>query len=1803
MEAERCAREQAPLYQLLGLTVADNLDRSIYIKGAKKCYLCNIVYGEIAQFQFDTLRDEYGLLKTRAGRGYEEMIGDEIDSIIIDDSTTIAKLSSTVAGMDQLQPVYYYLSRRVNELLQNIHEINGQIYLFYGKVHYENNKSVLYYNDKKNNDEKNNDKGNIVKILDLAHYLATHKNIDHIGQPIFETVDLFIEDSLKKYLDELIKNNVLRIPVNFRELVEKQKTQWIKNALSACSEFQERAHYLVLEKLVKPVAFNSNGTIQNSTHWSDGLHQFLQLKHELAVTSETLTTNFISNIAYVKRYGAHFCGLTGTLGPAAARENLAKTYRVDCVEIPSVREKQYLGLPTVLTNNHTEWMEEIYFEMQHEVNKDRGVLIICKIIEDVLSLEKFIKEKNRYAKIKIYTMDGCDQEKAIERIMPQEIIIATNLGGRGIDIKAEAINQAGGMHVILTFMPEDRNEKQALYRTARQGNLGSGRKILNKQHLLMDGYTKENFHDLEAARIRYEAKKLNDLFGQELIKIEAKDTLFKKFCADITEFRRMVRAKSRGIVHDTQNAAIALFTDLSPSVYENTVVAAIEERWALFLRDVDDGIIPISEMDKHYKIFRDQIHADYRANTIFRNPYHHITVANDLLLNASVFNDTSIEAMAHFDAAIAKDKQASSAAYVGKAWLYLKSKKSSGSKNYKQLAREAFEQAVALLYDEIAYLTSLHALMQEQGVNADSMLIRQLMQKITLLGTYVNSIEAAIQSIKKSQRFITLTEYANATVMNELERKLDGTIDVEFNENSLYRVQLNDLTARSDMGTVDQAVKSLLAIFKGQDGLNSDYNDLSILVSQADLEQMHLNSVNVGVSLPVLKSDEDNACFSTLSPIQALSLISHLRENNIEFALYFDKLSDIQARSIIKKADLAQEEMGLSIKSLATLFSEQDDALIALNELALRGIEHTLEVNERGFVPWRSMCVVNMGAMVQVAVGSALITTGYGAPVGIALITEGVADSMMSIRAGVSRRFVWNDFVKQKAVSLAISAACLGWQPLYDAGKGMNNLLTGLREEVLEQAGTLIIMNSKTIGRTLVESSRELQILAFKQVGVTVAEAGSREILNHVVDTFSRFSFEQYKSKIASSIQHRIEIKFHDSLLNKIMSKLLTLDQLRLTHRFRNHIDYLIRDILSPSHSFWHQQWNSIGLPLCQGILSAPQYLGTTASMGIRMVGILNGMANIVTVIDHFHEQLLKALLLFDKEIPPLQEQDVVAVDTQSIIDSIAMIMTEHIIMTAETQLVAPITTYAVASGVHSVSTMVQDAIIRSQYTEEMNVLEQKYEALEQKADKTAEDNNEMHALQVEFTERWVLLSQTNNMTYAGNIIPHYADKKSIAHSQCQSAFFATRKSDKSRLAIVPRIKVDEYAEAVQNDKPANFVDMLKMAAENGIQLKIVDDSNYCITQTDKDNNIRVAVFIPGEQLDNGSADVGHWGLMSSMGELQEFNSQNNDCGYAVMAELTGKSIGQLRAETAQAIVRDSDNFYQSIDAQNWIASRFFEARNDFLFCGGTKKDGEIRVMHFEERKMSVLNDAYNASQAVYDKTLTNVHELERIDFRTAKGLNVAIGVYRNRVTGDITIAFEGTKFGVKFKEICSTLDMLPLSVGISATSTNHSERKLNTLISDIKEKYPSSNIVLTGHSKGAAIASKLSHKFNLAAIVFDNPGVIGHEHDFDRVLSIQSTPNIVNDNPLSGPHKGKEVQLKDHAGLFKQIVRSTSGVLCLTASHSLNHIGKLIKRIDKNQRHIREALEHFNYNSVSNMNNHADMAIAVRSSNLSFKV
>ena len=809
--AERDAREKAGLYKMFDLRCMDNGDKSLYIKGPKNCYKQDIVYGEIAQFQFDTLRDEYGMLETLAGRKCGVAIIDEVDSMLIDDSSNIARLSSTIAGMDQFQTFIHLLWHRLRLLLQKLIVVNGENYMFYDQA---------------------------TQTSNLKESIKNMEDLNKVAFKIKEDIEIFLKQQLKKYLSKgLLEKKKIAVPSNFKEFVDKQIPNWVDNSLRAFVNQQDQ-QYVVQDGLIKPVAHDSTGVIRDATSWGDGLHQTIQRKHGLKTTSETCTTNFLSNIGYIKKCGRNVFGLTGTLGSKRAKEVLSEVYDVDLVTIPSSYKKRYLQLSTIIRKSQGEWLKEICDSALLEANKERGTLIICQTIEDCKLIRYELAKKYRSGAIKLYTMNNMNQEKDVEKINPGEIIVATNLAGRGTDIKTDDnVEKDGGLHVIVSFLPANqRVEDQAFGRTSRQGKCGTGQMILNRAVLLE--YGDASSEKIKEMRDNFESKMFDEFMDKEYQMVKIKDELFKKFCNLKKQVCQQIKAQTSLL----QNRPY-----LGCSVFETNMLNALEERWALFLHKIesdkiDDIMTRWGKVNEKYDSFEEQINKDLKSDELIQNPYYHIKIANDLLSYDSLskskayfvsfLQDNNSRADYHLKKAIILDPQQNTVALVGKAWLAIKSQKKN-DQNKSQFIK-GFEDSLKPLHDEMAILNTLQTFVQQEHSNLDCDLSKQLNQKASILGSYINSIKHATTAIKRSQRLIDITgtkflqKDANSTRNGDilkissnfcgLERKketkkFEPEILEKLGKYKRFVVTFNDLTMFSDSGDKDQAVETISEVF------------------------------------------------------------------------------------------------------------------------------------------------------------------------------------------------------------------------------------------------------------------------------------------------------------------------------------------------------------------------------------------------------------------------------------------------------------------------------------------------------------------------------------------------------------------------------------------------------------------------------------------------------------------------------------------------------------------------------------------------------------------------------------------------------------------------------------------------------------------------------------------------------------------------------------------------------------------------------------------------------------------------------
>ncbi len=278
------SQQQEKFFKLFQLTVSHNGQNDPV--NIKERYKSNIVYGAVGDFQGDILRDEYSKMGTRNGRKCDIAIVDEVDSMLIDGKNHIVMISSPMPSMDHLEPLLASIWIQIDLVTKSIVELNGNAYFSVAESAF----------DEKSGDIKKEMIDQLCLIEGTKESFVKQATEKHIRKLIRDYDNLEGDDkNIPSEYPEII------IPKHLRDFICKcQLVKWIDSAINARYRFNLSQHYIIKDAKIAPVDANNTGVVQSNMHWSNGLHQFLQLKHGCKITAESLTTNFISNVTYFK---------------------------------------------------------------------------------------------------------------------------------------------------------------------------------------------------------------------------------------------------------------------------------------------------------------------------------------------------------------------------------------------------------------------------------------------------------------------------------------------------------------------------------------------------------------------------------------------------------------------------------------------------------------------------------------------------------------------------------------------------------------------------------------------------------------------------------------------------------------------------------------------------------------------------------------------------------------------------------------------------------------------------------------------------------------------------------------------------------------------------------------------------------------------------------------------------------------------------------------------------------------------------------------------------------------------------------------------------------------------------------------------------------------------------------------------------------------------------------------------------------------------------------------------------------------
>lgn len=266
-----------------------------------------------------------------------------------------------------------------------------------------------------------------------------------------------------------------------RELVEQ--------ALSARDLFQRDTHYVVRDDKVQ-IVDEFTGRIMANRSWSEGLHQAVEAKEGLEISEPNETVARMS----FQRFFRLFPRLSGMTGTAAeARKPLWHIYGLPILRIPTHRPVMRTVLPDRIFPDRMEKWEAVADEVARLHALDRPVLIGTRSV--MFSEELAAELAIRGLDYNLLNAVRNEEEARIvaEAGLPGKITIATNMAGRGTDIKlGRGVAEAGGLHVIATERHESgRIDRQLFGRCARQGDPGSAQVFVSLEDELFKRFLPE----------------------------------------------------------------------------------------------------------------------------------------------------------------------------------------------------------------------------------------------------------------------------------------------------------------------------------------------------------------------------------------------------------------------------------------------------------------------------------------------------------------------------------------------------------------------------------------------------------------------------------------------------------------------------------------------------------------------------------------------------------------------------------------------------------------------------------------------------------------------------------------------------------------------------------------------------------------------------------------------------------------------------------------------------------------------------------------------------------------------------------------------------------------------------------------------------------------------------------------------------------------------------------------------------------------------------------------------------------------
>jgi len=514
-----------PIFQFHGLSV-DCIDKYEPNSLARiNAYKSDITYGTNNEFGFDYLRDNMTREPQElVQRTHHFAMVDEVDSVLIDEARTPLIISGPVPRGDEhefydLKPRIFKLveaqKKIVNEYLNNARKLIGEnnekdggLNLFRAframpkhkpLIKYlseTGNKSILqktenYYlaDNKRNMPEADKPLYFIIDEKDNSVDL-TEKGIDLItGEG--EDPKFFILPEIGTELNRIEKDNALDEAARFHKKEEvirdyqtkSQRIHSVNQLLKAYTLFEKDTEYIIVDGKVK-IVDEQTGRVMEGRRYSDGLHQAIEAKENVKVEDATQTYATITLQNYFRMYHK-LAGMTGTAETEAGE--FWNIYKLDVVTIPTNRQAIRKDYDDMVYKTMREKFNAVIEEIVKLTQQGRPVLVGTTSVE----ISELVSRLLQMRKIKHQVLNAKQHQREAEIVAeagkPGTVTIATNMAGRGTDIKLTTESRAaGGLAIIGTERHESRRvDRQLRGRSGRQGDPGTSHFYVSLEDNLM----------------------------------------------------------------------------------------------------------------------------------------------------------------------------------------------------------------------------------------------------------------------------------------------------------------------------------------------------------------------------------------------------------------------------------------------------------------------------------------------------------------------------------------------------------------------------------------------------------------------------------------------------------------------------------------------------------------------------------------------------------------------------------------------------------------------------------------------------------------------------------------------------------------------------------------------------------------------------------------------------------------------------------------------------------------------------------------------------------------------------------------------------------------------------------------------------------------------------------------------------------------------------------------------------------------------------------------------------------------------